>query len=711
MKLRKVTGLLGAALVIAALAGAPALGQTPVFRRNVNGVTVDMVVTGPHGRIIRNLNPGEIEVFDNGHRRRVTSFRLVSRSVRLPAATVRRLHLPAAQRPQPFNLILFLFGNITPLGRSLARRSALWFIANEMGPADYGAVFTSSAGLDALTPLTLDRAALERAVRAAAAGTSAPRQDVLTAGQQIAHDLGGPAQAMPAAERANLSRYSAAHGSVGGAVRAALIEVIEHATAAANAESSWSSLTALRALVRALGLLPGRKEVIYYSQSLEINPTTVFMFRAVMRDANRSHVSFYPVDPAGLSVKSSATQVTDALLQADGVGAVPPGLSPGPGEAIENVTYAGRLTSLQELASATGGFLSARTNNLRPFMAKIAADISAHYELTYNPGPLAGGAFHRVTVKIPGHPHWRVRARKGYYVLPSLPQPVPDELTPLLVALATHPRPHALAITAAAFAFPRSIRDARVWCAVRVPLGDLDAAPPPAAALKQSPLLRGRQLVRFALFQAVQDAQGRTLGDAGKQFGYAVPRGALAGAWAPPWHYQLALPPGAYRFEAGVYQAADKKAAVLSRALLVPSPGPVRLSTLALVRGVRRQPNRPAGFDPWWYRNVEVIPSLTGVLPASRDPRREIGFYFLALVPPAASGARVSMRFRRAGGLFLKTPPFPLPAPDANGAIRFIANVPLRRFPPGRYAATVIVKAAGHHARSSIQFQTVGTGG
>ncbi|MGH9505297.1 MAG: VWA domain-containing protein, partial [Terriglobales bacterium] len=565
-------------------------------------------------------------------------------------------------------------------------------------------------GLRALTPLTRDRAALERAVRIAAGGSSAPRQDVLTAEQQIDQDIGGRAQAMPAAERANFNR-NAAHGTPGGAaaMAAALAKIITDATAAANAESSWSSLTALRALVQALGLLPGRKEVIYYSQWLDINPTTVFMFRAVMHDANRNHVSFYPVDPAGLSVSSSTSQVTKALFQAGGTSPVQPGLSPGPGEAIENVTYAGRLSALSELAGATGGFLSARTNDLRSFMAEIAADVSAHYELTYNPGPLSGAAaFHRITIEIPGHPHWHVRTRKGYYVLPRLPDPVPDGLTPLLVALASPRPPHALALTAAAFVFPRGVYDARVWSAIQVPLGDLDAEPLSAAAAKKNPQLRGRQLVRFELLQTVEDGQGQTVADAGKQFGFAVPQAAMSRAWAPLWAHQLTLPPGAHTFKAGIYQAQSKKAAVLVCRFQVPPPGPVRLGSIALVQTVRSLLHARAGFDPWWYQDVEVVPNLTGILPASRDPRRTLGFYFLAQVPPGTSGAKVRIDFSRARRIFVQTPPFPLPAPDAGGEIRFLANIPLRTFPPGRYQATVTILAAGHRASSSVSFKTTG---
>ncbi len=535
---------------VAQVASQPQASQ-PIHRA-VNEVMVDMVVTGAHGRIINHLKPSQIELFDNGRRRAITSFRRVSRSVHLPETTLRRFglgRLPRDQRPQPFNLIFLVFGHVTSLGRSLARQSALWFLQHEFVAGDYGAVLDASAGLRALTPITTNRAVLERAVEQVSGGSSAGRQNVLTAEQAIYHGAGGPAQAMPEAERTQSARFGATYPAGGtgaaaaagasalgsAAMQAALAAVINHSAAAANAASSWSSLTALRALDRALGRLRGRKEVLYYTQWLDVNPTTVFLFRAVMHDANRYHVSFYPVDPAGLTPTSSNDQVANALLRAGQAASMTAGsyYHTAAGN-IENVAYAGRLSSLRELAAATGGFVAARTNDLNPFMTKIADDIHDHYELTYNPGRLgATGAFHTITIKIPGHPHWRVRARKGYYVLPRLPSPLPDRLDPLVAALYARQPPRDLGMATRAFVFPRAAGGSHLWLAAQVPLGDLPAGPLPPAMLKQHPQFRGRQLVQFALLGAVEDRRQRIVADAGKEFGFAVAAAQQAHATVP----------------------------------------------------------------------------------------------------------------------------------------------------------------------------------
>ncbi len=120
--------------VLAVCAAAQIASQPGAIHRAVNEVMVDLVVTGAHGRIINNLKASQVELFDNGHRSPITSFRRVSRSVHLPEATLRRLgvrRLPLNERPQPFNVIYFVIGHVTSLGRSLARQSALWFLQHE----------------------------------------------------------------------------------------------------------------------------------------------------------------------------------------------------------------------------------------------------------------------------------------------------------------------------------------------------------------------------------------------------------------------------------------------------------------------------------------------------------------------------------------------------------------------------------------------------
>ncbi|MGH9508021.1 MAG: hypothetical protein ACRD13_13945, partial [Terriglobales bacterium] len=165
-----------------------------------------------------------------------------------------------------------------------------------------------------------------------------------------------------------------------------------------------------------------------------------------------------------------------------------------------------------------------------------------------------------------------------------------------------------------------------------------------------------------------------------------------------------------YTVQTVLYQAQPKQVTVLSQPLVVPAAGQVRVSSVLLIDGAaspRRQAKSAASFDPLHYQNYQLIPNLSDELPASADPQKTVGFYFIASVPPGTKTATVSMSFAKDGATFVQTPPTPLPAPDAQGRIPYVANIPLHIFPAGHYQVTVTVQAGGASASSTADFTTV----
>ncbi|MGH9491333.1 MAG: hypothetical protein ACRD17_12545, partial [Terriglobales bacterium] len=79
----------------AALLASVGIAQQPktTIQRNVNEVMVDLVVTNRHGQTIKNLQPGDLEILDNGQAQKITSFRLVSQSVHLTPADLEKAGL------------------------------------------------------------------------------------------------------------------------------------------------------------------------------------------------------------------------------------------------------------------------------------------------------------------------------------------------------------------------------------------------------------------------------------------------------------------------------------------------------------------------------------------------------------------------------------------------------------------------------------------
>lgn len=722
---RSAAVLLAASLLVAASAA-----QTPtaMIRKNVSEVMVDLVVTNRHGKIIKNLKPSQLELLDNGHRQTIDSFRLVSRSVHLTAADLEKAGLSPALRPQPFNLVLFVYDRVTGGGRQLAKQASDNFLKRDFGPSDYGAVYRIDSVLYALSPVTKNKKRLRQAVEVAVGGTAQQyRQTSLTAQQAANQAQEDQAQALSEAQQAEMSAGvpaggpGVAAGSIAHAIFSQMIaNSLQRSAAMAGEDQGWQSLTALRSLVDGLSLLPGRKEILYFSQWLGVNSNTIFVLRALIHDANRNHVSIYAIDPTGLSLQSSASEIANSMRQAvsttdqqdmaGGVGGVS-GAEANLGNSEENISYAGRLTNLTQLAKSTGGFLAARTNDLDPFMTKIADDISSHYELTYQPTTIDAGGYHSITIKVIGHPHWIVRARKGYYATPQLASPAHSYDQPLLAELGVQPAPHDLAVDTGALAFPVGRDFGTVHLETRVPLHDLAATSTGAALAKRDPNLKGKDLVRFTVLQVIKDAHGRVVDNYSHPFGFAVPPKGLAKfrrSVSPPFIRTALLPAGEYTVQTVLYQSQPKKATVLTRKVTVPAAGKVRLSSVMVLAGAAPAKKSAAKkFDPLRYQGHRLYPNLSGQMEASSDPKRTVGFYFIAAVPPGTTGATVQMSFAKDGTTFVRTPPSPLPAPDKQGRIPFLANIPLHIFPAGKYTVKVTVQAAGASAKSAANFITL----
>lgn len=718
-------------VLLAAVLPLPLLAQgapKTTIRRNVNEVMVDLVVTNQHGQIIKNLQPSDLEVLDNGQPQKIDSFRLVSRSVHVPPADLERAGLSTAVLPQPFNLVFFVYEGVGAGDRQLAQQASQYFLQHDFSPADYGAVFRVDQVLYALSPLTHDKAALAQAIHVAIAGTAAEyRATSLTAQQEANQAQQDQQQAMSMAQQAELPAAAAAGpGTAASAVTDGIfaqiiLQSLEESAAMAGEQQSWQSLTALRSLVDALGRLPGRKEILYFNPWLSINTNTVFEFRALVRDANRNHVTFYAIDPSGLRLQSSTSNITNTLQQAMGTasqqvmaggrGAISYGEA-NLGESEENVAYASGLKNMGQLAVATGGFLASGTNDLDGFMTSIADDMNSHYELTYQPTTRGVNGYHTIAVKVIGHPKWIIRERKGYYAIPLLATPARGYEVPLLAELSVQPPPRQLSASSAAYAFPDGKPLTPVRLETRVPLRDIAATPVTAAIVKRDSKLKGKDLVRFTVLQVIKDADGRVLENYSHPFGFSVPPSGLAKFrqhLAPPFVHFTRLPPGQYTVQTVVYQADPKKVSVLSRPLTVPAASKVGLSSVLLLEGAVAARKGATGYDPLRYQDHQLIPNLTGQLAASDNPKATVGFYFIAAVPPGTSGATVSMSFAKDGATFVRTPPTPLPDPDAQGRIPFVANIPLRIFPAGKYQVTVQVQAAGAQANSRADFTTVST--
>jgi VWFA-related protein len=155
-------------------------------------------------------------------------------------------------------------------------------------------------------------------------------------------------------------------------------------------------------------------------------------FQTMLDRANRSNVSFYPIDPRGLVV-------FDSQIDTPRTGQLAPGQSAFPPPSVDSANLRSRLDSLRNLASATDGIAIINSNDLESGLRRVTADLSSYYLLSYYSTGQLDGKFHAIRVRVK-RPGVQVRARRGY-LAPTAAEAanvrVPPAVTPSTGAVAS----------------------------------------------------------------------------------------------------------------------------------------------------------------------------------------------------------------------------------------------------------------------------------
>jgi VWFA-related protein len=201
----------------------------------------------------------------------------------------------------------------------------------------------------------------------------------------------------------------------------------------------------LRKLAGALGELPGRrKSVLYFGEGFENDAEDVLKGQAsflrvddmieAAREANRSNVSVYAVDPRGLS------SVSASLIELPGVPMdFPNAMGVGSLQSVMQNEYRLSQDNLRGLSEETGGFAVLNSNDLASGLDRIVEDASRYYMLGYYPTETSKVGYRRIEVRVK-RPGLRVDARRGYIVRESDAETVESAgASPDIVRLASSP--------------------------------------------------------------------------------------------------------------------------------------------------------------------------------------------------------------------------------------------------------------------------------
>lgn len=680
-------------------------------------VQVDLVVKDKKYRLVKDLAPGDVEVYEDGVRQELKSLRLVSGETVGGADAARPQGAANGTGARPgapalsANAVALVFDHLSTESRQMAYEAALAYSETGRSSNDFVGVFITGLSLNVVQPYTKDskliRVALDKVgtqVGALAEGSRSSKEqmrEVTDRMIELDRAMGGGTgqagddwlalkkeQLMLEMTRRTMESFETMERTIQG-----------RATA-----------TALLAIINSMRDLPGRKAVIFFSEGVAIPADVQALFRSVIATANRAGVSIYAVDAAGLRVESATAETRkeiearsrlrmERLTQESQDGPMTKAL-----EHNEDILRLNPESGMGQLADQTGGFLVCDTNDLKGRMAQIDQDLSAYYLISYVPKkPEYDGRFRTIEVK-PKRSGLIIQARKGYFAIdPTLASPVLEYEAPAVALAGNGSRPRDIAIRAAALSFPEPARPGLVSVIAEVP----------ARSVTFNTDERKKQYATdFLVLTLIRDARRQVVKKLSRQYRLSGPLAGLDAAQQSPvlFYGEAELEPGAYTVETVVYDSLSQKAGLSTGRLEVPKSDKSlpQLSTVSLIeRAERLSPAEQKGENPFRSGALLLYPNLDEV------PRVRAGsqmpFFFTVYQPAGSAGAspKVSIVLLQDGRPSARTD-VQLPQPDALGRIQYTGALPLDKLGEGSYELRVLLSVGQRSVSRTLRFAVIG---
>src|SRR6266511_2293305 len=422
--------------------------EVPTFGVGTAAVTLDVVVRDKKGRAVRDLKATDFEVFEDGVKQTIDSFRVFGRPLEDPAPAAPRPAAAPAPGPAPApaplpaiepedrpQIIAFVFDRLTATARTMAQKAALTYLEKGHVEGDLVGVFSIDLALRTLQPFTretgLIRAGLERAASQANTDFASNRQqtrslvDAISTAEQTTDAISNTSFSGPTTASSSSLGAVAGAAALTQAVSNVQVQMLRSFEALERDQQGFASTNSLLAIVNGLKDLPGRKTVVFFSEGLAITPNVEAQFRSVINAANRSRVSVYTMDAGGLRATSMNKETRDEMLQAMNrrLRQVESGADAGGGsmsralERNEDLLRLNPESGLGQLAAQTGGFLIHDTNDAASAFRRIQEDMRFHYLIAYAPlNENYDGRFRKISVKL-ARSGMEVQAREGYFAV------------------------------------------------------------------------------------------------------------------------------------------------------------------------------------------------------------------------------------------------------------------------------------------------------
>jgi VWFA-related protein len=388
----------------------------------VDVVIVNVVVTTGSGDPVTGMDRDDFKALEDGQQQKILSFEehkeIPPKITKLPQLPPHIFtNFPTAPTSDATDAILLDMLN-TPLeDQSRVYLQTVKYLQS-MQPSTRVALFTLGSRLQMLQGFTSDPAVLLSTLTAKKKGGAPQPSPVLrnfiedNADQQLISEM----KSMQGVDGSQTLKESIA----------ALQSFQAQAAEFQNSTAIDATLLAFQQLARYLGGLPGRKNVIWFSNAfpLPLSPTLQAGF------PNNYIPARYEEDIRKTSAALTAAQVAIYPIAADGLVApfqntsdVPIGITNAKqATAAQSATILneskdrnGRHATMDEIAMETGGRAFYNTNGLSDVLSEVIRHGARYYTLTYTPSnKQMDGRYRHIQIKV--RPHgYKLAYRRGYY--------------------------------------------------------------------------------------------------------------------------------------------------------------------------------------------------------------------------------------------------------------------------------------------------------
>lgn len=405
----------------------------PQYRSTTRAVAVDVVVekgddpvSGLHQQDFQVLEDGKPQAIDFFEEHTGASKRAAPSLPKMPAGVY--TNLAAVPEDDAVNVLLLDALNTDERDQVYVHNEIIEFLKN-MPPGMRAAIFTLGSKLRMVQGFTADSAALHAALNDPKYGVAPEKpyasrslSDKIADVKHVDDALmlsAGMAEAVQAFQR-DFASYQ-------GSQRVAM------------------TLDALQALARFLDGVPGRKNLIWFSNSFPVTmipqpddsqhadrPSTddLRQYGSRMRQTanllNASNIAVYPVSAEGVMSEhvgaAETMHLTDEEGQTNTAGQTSPNELPSGKQSIcpecylhESGARAEKIISMERLAEETGGRAFFNTNDLAGAARKAIADGAHYYTLIYTPtNQKSDGSYRKIKLHV-GDGKYHLEYRRGYF--------------------------------------------------------------------------------------------------------------------------------------------------------------------------------------------------------------------------------------------------------------------------------------------------------